>query len=1248
MEKTLLNKKMTENFIIKNNEKIEKMIKKMDNKIEKLNEKLQTIIFKKNEISNNIIKVEKKVKTNKIGDFIFTKIIDAINYRIENKLSNYILLSNDIKKNEAYKQYILINENKKINYIESDKNAYEILLKYDETQNYKLYLDIDKDISKKELTDINNDEINYLNKFIKNGEIDHYNFYIELIEFINKLINYIKNVYNYDFENNNDDIYNQIYVVKSQSITKISYHIIFNNIIFKHINHMKYFMKNMIHILKDENLIKYNYIDVIPYMTNQNLRLINNTKIGKNNKLVFCENHISKIYEKIENNNIKLNDFIQDYKLKNKINTFIITNKDVNINIDIDEYTKITISKKDDIINNKIIEKKEKKEIINNNDDNIKGKFNIEFSDIDIIEINNLIDDKIILNKIIDIIKPLNKSKYNIWFYIIKAIKILTNDINLYEDFNGNFHNKTDNINIWNNLNFDNNIKEKFESIYSLFIHLQKLDINYYNEILNKYKNINNIIKSYNSHYNIKFPINFYKIDDNLINEKIILKKEDLTNENNKYFLNKDIIINAYNNNYNNIIIKSGLGTGKSVSVCNFLAYYLKNKNKNASILIISPRISYSNSINQTLENELKIKFDIYNDSTIKINDSNRLILSVFSLARIERNYDIIVLDEIESIINVFKSKECHIDYLKNYNIFYDLIKNSLVNLFLDGDINNSTLKLCNDIKNKNSILYINNINFKKRNVNIYTNLSNIENKLNEDIKNKKKIVIFHYSKNKIINLKKIYELNYPDKKIIVHYSGSKDNNLLEKKDDKNNFISINNIWDKADILIYNSSITVGIDFNKNYFDKVYIFNDLINLTRDVIQSINRIRYYKDDEINLYNPHKGKNDCEDEILINIFNEDQMENLINDVIKDELFINEYNSYIDNNNDYNKIVNNGYIDNCGIDYNLIKKNDNYKDGKIISDYMNMKEYFKNKYSNMSELMKILFNRSFEEHQLNKKYSNSFFIYFFLNNGYNINIINEKLNISKNSEEEDEIYKICEDLYNECYENYFGYSTDECENKIKYMNDDILLKYIIENQKNHNKLFKHNDDYNKIKTFIIFNKKYNVNEFDNINKVFKFFMSSTNIKYFRRYNEYINDISVYDKINNKLKLYNCIEVINKNEYILDEIRTNILKLSNINKDNINKVIQCKKNDIKIAFKYIEDNIEKIKEITEYKNIYNDNKNNKNLLYVLYKNIIKYYNIDVSYVDKKHAHIHYNPDIIFNTKNILSYIDIKKEVFL
>ena len=98
------------------------------------------------------------------------------------------------------------------------------------------------------------------------------------------------------------------------------------------------------------------------------------------------------------------------------------------------------------------------------------------------------------------------------------------------------------------------------------------------------------------------------------------------------------------------------------------------------------------------------------------------------------------------------------------------------------------------------------------------------------------------------------------------------------------------------------------------------------------------------------------------------------------------------------------------------------------------MNMKEYFKNKYSNMSELMKILFNRSFEEHQLNKKYSNSFFIYFFLNNGYNINIINEKLNISKNSEEEDEIYKICEDLYNECYENYFGYSTDECEKKNK----------------------------------------------------------------------------------------------------------------------------------------------------------------------------------------------------------------------
>ena len=116
------------------------------------------------------------------------------------------------------------------------------------------------------------------------------------------------------------------------------------------------------------------------------------------------------------------------------------------------------------------------------------------------------------------------------------------------------------------------------------------------------------IIQYYNSFYNVKYAKQFYKIDNNLIDKKIELKKSDLTD--NKY-LNKDIIINAYNNNYNNIIIKSGLGTGKSVSVCNFLNYYLTNINKNASILIISPRISYSNSINETLEKNLNINFDI-------------------------------------------------------------------------------------------------------------------------------------------------------------------------------------------------------------------------------------------------------------------------------------------------------------------------------------------------------------------------------------------------------------------------------------------------------------------------------------------------------------------------------------------------------------------------------------------------------------------------------------------------------------
>jgi len=1232
----------------------------INNQIENIQIENKNVEYKKSKIINNDINnnnnIQQNFKLNKFKDYEFKKLNEAIEYRLNNKLNNHILLSKDIKENEAYKCFIVANNKNKLKYINDDNNSYELLIKYDDEENFKLYLDIDKDITKLNF-DEENEEINYVKIFVKNGIINN-KFNDVLIKFINKLLSYIKQNYGYEYSNEE----NQFYILKSQSKNKISYHIIFNYVIFKQINQMKYFMKEMVEYFKDEELIKYNFIDTIPYNSNQNLRLYNNTKKGKNNKLLFDETFIKILFEndydndsEIENKYDEQYNYIQSYKLNHKINTYIITNKKSNINIDLEENEKITITtKKTNDKKNDDSESSENKINEKKTNDN-KSSFNIVISDDEINELKNVINKYNIVKNIIDKIKPLNKSNYLIWFFIIKSIKILSNNYDLFLEFNGVKYDINENKKIWDNVNINVSNTEFINCFYTLINHLYKFDVNYYNDLINSLNDETKlIIQYYNSFYNVKYAKQFYKIDNNLIDKKIELKKSDLTD--NKY-LNKDIIINAYNNNYNNIIIKSGLGTGKSVSVCNFLNYYLTNINKNASILIISPRISYSNSINETLEKNLNINFDIYNDKNVEIKNSNKLIMSIFSLSKIERNYDIIVLDEIESIINVFKNTSCHIDYLKNYDIFLNLINNSLVNLLLDGDINNTSLQLIKNVENKQSILYINNNNFKKREVNFYHNKKNFENEMDNDLKINKKIVIFNYSKNKIIKLKEYFNHLYPSKKIICHYSGSKDNNLLENK--KNGKLtSINEIWNNCDILIYNSSITVGIDFNIEYFDKIYINYDKINIVRDVIQSINRIRNFKDNIINIYNSSYNNSLDKYNDNINIMDDNNIDKLINDIIKDDLFIKEYNEYIDNNNDYNNCLKTNRDIN-GIDYNIINKNVDFKNGENINNYLNMVDYFKSKYRNMDKTMKQLFNRSYEEKELNSSFSNSFFIYFFMKYGYNINIIREKIKCEKMENIDLQLYFKTQQLYLKFYceiyeKNYeeerilfFDRENgEEYEKELIEKNSNVLYNIIIENQKNNCKNYKNNEDFEYIKKYIEFHRKFEfIDGLTYLTKIetFDYFISSYNQKYFRRYYEYYKDIQIYDKINNNLKKYNCIEIINQNEYKLNNIRKKILELLNIDKDNIYLKTTKKMNDFNLSLNYIKKNIKEIIEIPEYKKIYETNlKNKKNYEYNILKSILSYYNIDLSFEDKKNGYKLINPTILINNKNYLSYVRI------
>lgn len=1257
----IINKKIN-NIVIENIEVINNNVEKMEIE-EIIINKNEDIIIVNNDVNNDdinddIMEEEKQIinddimeeetqiinynSLNRFKDYEFKKLNDAITYRNQNNLSNYILLAKDIIENESYKSYIVANDRNKKRYIDDDYNSYELLIKYDDKQNYKLYLDIDKDILKINL-DENNEKNNYIKQFFNNNVIND-KFYDVLIKFINNLLSYIKQNYGYEYSNEE----NQFYILKSTLKTKISYHCIFNYVIFKELNQMKHFIKKMIVDLKDNELIKNDFIDDVPYNNNQNFRLYGNSKKGRNNKLLFDERFIKNLFEndfysdidsdKSEDNNDYKNKeykYINSYKLNHKIDTYIITSKNPTININILDDVKITIKDKK-MNDNKMIDKKNDNNIIDNKNNNI----NININEKDIDQLNKFMKND--FNIMIEKLKPLNNSKYLKWLYIIKNIKILSNDYNLFLDYNGDNYDINKNKDIYDKIKIDNitNI-EKFDAVYSLFIHLKNIDLELYHSYIKKYNSFKQLFKIKDAIYNIKIAKDFYNIDKTLINETIKLKKDDLTDG--KY-LNKNIIINAYNNHYENIIIKSGLGTGKSVSVCNFLNYYINNIDKDVSILIVSPRISYSNSINETLESNLKIPFKKYNDKNINFKEAKRLIISIYSIEKLkELNYDIIVLDEIESILNTFKSQKCHTNYLSNSEILESLINKSKVNLLLDGDINNTSLTLFNKI-NKKSILYINDNNFNNRKVEIYTYMNTMKEHIEKNIKENKNVVIFHYCKEKLIQLTKEFNQKYGDKKLITHYSGAYDNNNFEKKID-GKFVSINNIWNQYNILMFNSSITVGIDFNIEHYDKIYIIYDVVNVVRDVIQSINRIRKIKDDEIHLYGKFKFHLENNNDIYID--NKLKEQKFLDNIIKDKDFLKEYDNYVIENNKenydvfYNKDVN-------GIDHNIVSINDNVNMDNLNIKYMTTSEYLYNKLNKMGISLKFLCERAINEDEINKTNSLSFFLYFFNKTNYNISFNRDGKYVDDKEMKENLYYnsevlfiKYCCSLNNG---NYLDYINDVEEIFDEYHN--IVYSDIIKKQKENLNEIKNNYDYNLIKKYIEFNRYYIINQTINkliLNDIFELYNSNYTNKYFIRYSNYIKNVSVYSIINKVIE-NDFLEAVNPDIYEINEIRNKILELMNLN-NGINEFKNIDKIELNKSLNYIDENMDILKNIKEFGKLFNNKKIDNQLNYKLLKNILKYYNIDITFEDKKNGNNIKNPIYLINNNNLLKYINLKEK---
>ena len=415
-----------------------------------------------------------------------------------------------------------------------------------------------------------------------------------------------------------------------------------------------------------------------------------------------------------------------------------------------------------------------------------------------------------LLKSYLDLIDVKRAHEYETWFKICISI------------FNSNNTEKA--FNLWNEWS-KSSIKYDYNSCIFLW-----------NSLKNKNYHITiGTLKYYSKTDN---PEKYYKLK-NVYQDKPLYDTIDINVRYITYCHNLENLINS--NKCTGI--KSPCDTGKT----QFIRTYIENNNPE-TILIISYRQTLTNNL---FGNFKQHKFESYLNKTTNY---DRYICQIESLHKLTCSnyfnksisipvYDLIILDECESLLNHFDSTT-----IKNknttFNIFEGIIKKSKKVIALDGDFNNRSYDFLKTIEGHDFKILRNLYKEISYDFNFTQDLKKFNNLINCDIKNKLKIFI--------CSMSSIIAFEYYEKflklklKVVIHCKNSNDKQKKFLKD-------VNNYWTNFDIVIISPSIEAGVDFNKEYFDKIYvILSDKSTSQRGLTQMIKRIRNIKCKKIHTF------------------------------------------------------------------------------------------------------------------------------------------------------------------------------------------------------------------------------------------------------------------------------------------------------------------------------------------------------------------------------------------------------------
>jgi hypothetical protein len=303
--------------------------------------------------------------------------------------------------------------------------------------------------------------------------------------------------------------------------------------------------------------------------------------------------------------------------------------------------------------------------------------------------------------------------------------------------------------------------------------------------------------------------------------------------------------------NYEVVFIKSSMGGGKSFSVRELIKQIIQT-NPNARILYITCRVSQAEDFLKAAK-ESNLDFVSYLDrSSTKLENVNRLVIQLDSLHRLQPDsevpvapYDLVVLDESESLLKHFSSTTLKGKRTDIWQLFHTIVQQAKKVIVMDAHLGLRTHRIISLFRPNTNVHSIVNTHRTDQKSYFMTSIDVVwKEVLCHLLEEGKRIAIPCNHKEEAKRIAHWLKEKYPHLKIKTLTSESSD---ADKKADCNTF------WTQFDILIYTPTIGCGVDFQPHHFHHVMPYGiTTSNPAREFEQQIGRIRHPIDKEVYMY------------------------------------------------------------------------------------------------------------------------------------------------------------------------------------------------------------------------------------------------------------------------------------------------------------------------------------------------------------------------------------------------------------